>query len=191
MLACALALALAGCAGSEALEGGSDPPSGGKGSGLAAPVVLPATGPQILEAVRSPGARAVLVNVWATWCLPCREEFPDLVRLRREYAGRGLRLILVSGDFESELAEVQRFLEEEGVDFPSYIKTGKDMEFIEALHPEWSGALPATFIYDRKGTLRHFWQEKATYARFEKKVVELLEESPPRRGRGHGSKEGS
>src|SRR4029077_6980450 len=69
------------------------PPGGG---------VVPATAAEVLHAVRAPGARAVMVNVWATWCLPCREEMPDILRMRRAYAGRGLRLILVSGDFSSD-----------------------------------------------------------------------------------------
>ena len=57
------------------------------------PEIQPATAEQIQHAVRAGGARVVLLNVWATWCAPCREEFPDLMRLRREYRERGLRLV--------------------------------------------------------------------------------------------------
>src|SRR4029453_6213784 len=65
----------------------------------ALPELRTATADQVLEAVRAPGAEVVLVNVWATWCAPCREEFPELVRLERDYRGRGLGLVVVLGGF--------------------------------------------------------------------------------------------
>src|SRR5262245_4465900 len=46
--------------------------------------------------------KVVLVNFWATWCVPCREEFPDLSRLQKAFAGKGLRIIGVSTDFARE-----------------------------------------------------------------------------------------
>ena len=70
--------------------------------GSAAPLIR-ASAADVLAAVKAPGAHMVVVNVWATWCIPCREEMPDLLRLRRAYAERGLRLILVSGDFASDI----------------------------------------------------------------------------------------
>lgn len=141
----------------------------------AAPPLLPAAANDVLEAVRAPGARVVLVNVWATWCIPCREEMPDLLRLRRAYADRGLRLVLVSGDFASDREQATAFLGEQGVDFPTYLKKGTDMEFIDAFDPRWSGALPATFIYDDTGRLRHTIYGKGSYAQFEEKVRDVLE----------------
>ena len=136
--------------------------------------LLPGTAAQVLAAVRAPGASAVVVNVWATWCMPCREEFPDLLRLRRSYRDRGLRLVLVSGDFPSERDAVLTFLAEQGVDFPTYLKEGSDMAFIEALEPRWSGALPATFVYDSSGQLVHFREGKASYERLEQEVRDAL-----------------
>ena len=62
--------------------------------------------PAILAAVKAPGAQAVLVNVWATWCEPCREEMPDLVRFYRDHRAEGLRLVLISADDDDQRAEV-------------------------------------------------------------------------------------
>ena len=144
-------------------------------SAAAAPSIEPADAPAVLAAVRAPGAKAVVLNVWATWCEPCREEFPDLVRLGHEYAGRGVRLVLVSGDFDSEKPAVTKFLADQGVDFASYIKSGDDMPFINGLNPKWTGALPATFVYDGQGRLRDFWEGKASYAKMEARLRRVLE----------------
>jgi thiol-disulfide isomerase/thioredoxin len=139
----------------------------------AAPALTPATASEILQAVRSAGGKAVLVNVWATWCPPCREEMPDLLRLRRDYAERGVRLILVSADFTSEADQAAAFLGELGVDFPTYLKKGSDMEFIDGIDPQWSGALPATFIFT-DGKLRHSIYGVAAYDQFEEKLRNAL-----------------
>ena len=141
---------------------------------LAIPRVEPATSGRVLEAVRASGAPVTLVNVWATWCAPCREEFPDLVRFERDWRGRGVRVILVSADFEDQLPEVRAFLARHGVTAASWIKSGDDMQFINGLDPKWSGALPATFVYDRRGTLRRFWEGMADYSRFESEAREVL-----------------
>jgi len=107
---------------------------------------------------------------------------PDLLRLRRIYADRGLRLILVSGDFASDAEQAAAFLRELGVDFPSYRKQGDDMEFINALDPKWSGALPASFIYDAHGQLRKSIYGKAPYDQLNEQMTALLEPAAaPRR----------
>lgn len=168
-LAAAGILAAAACGGSLA-----PPPAGSETSAKGEPALVAAGIERILEDVRRPGASAVLVNVWATWCLPCREEFPDLMKLHRNWKERGLRLVLVSGDFEGDRAAAIRFLSEHGVDFPSFLKEGSDMEFIDGLDPGWSGALPATFLYDSSGRLRRFWEGKADYATLERRLEDVV-----------------
>jgi len=134
----------------------------------------PVSAAEVLAAARAPGARAVVVNIWATWCVPCREEMPDLLRLRRTYADRGLRLILVSGDFASDADQAAAFLRELGVDFPTYRKEGDDMQFINALDPRWSGALPASFIYDGRGHLQESIYGKSSYEKLETSIKPLI-----------------
>jgi thiol-disulfide isomerase/thioredoxin len=159
----------------------TDPPEDGAARRAAAgqavdtlPVVQPADAGTILEAVRATDGDVVLLNVWATWCIPCREEFPDLLRIAREYRDAGLRLVLVSADFDAHLDQARTFLADQGVDFPTFQKTGKDMEFIDTIDPEWSGVLPATWLFDTDGTRLDFWTDKASYEALRRRVEAVL-----------------
>lgn len=137
-------------------------------------VVHNATAEQILQRVNNSDAQVIMLNVWATWCQPCKEEFPDLMRLRYYYEEQGLDLMLVSGDFPDQLSAVKKFLADQGVTFPTYIKTGKDMAFINTLNPDWSGALPATWIFDSAGNMQEFWQGKTSFDRMEQSILKVL-----------------
>lgn len=139
-------------------------------SGKTLPEVKPATSEEVMAAVREPGAKAVLVNLWASWCPPCREEFPDLVKLQRNYRERGLRVIFVSWDDSERTAA--RFLAKQGVTELSFLKSHQegDQKFLEGLEPRLSGAIPATLIYDGEGKLFSFWEGAVDYAQFEKYV---------------------
>lgn len=142
---------------------------------LPPPPLLPVSSAELKQIIRQAEEPVVLVNMWATWCGPCREEFPDLVRLHREYAARGLKVVFVSWDVEPHVA--QDFLARQGVDFPSYIKVESegDTAFIDAVEPRWSGAFPATLIYDRNRQLRVLWEGKRNYAEFESAIRHVLE----------------
>jgi len=140
----------------------------------ALPEIQDASADMVLAAVREPGARVVVVNVWATWCTPCRQEFPDLMKLNERYQDRGMRLVLVSADFNDQISDARRFLAQQGVEFLTYHKTGDDMQFIDALSPKWTGALPATLVYDSHGVLKHFWEGRATFETMESKMLDVL-----------------
>jgi len=132
----------------------------------------------VVRLVGEARGRVVLVNVWATWCDPCREEFPALVRLQREIPTGDFRLVLVSADFASQRPQVERFLAGQGVDFPTYFKGQGDDDFIARMSPAWSGALPATWLYRRDGSVAEFWEGGSSYETFSGKVRALLDEAP-------------
>ena len=137
-------------------------------------VFVPVAADSIGKVIAASGGKATVVNVWASWCEPCREEFPEIVRLARTYEREGLRVVFVSADFKEALPDARKYLAKQGVDWPTYYKTGSDQAFIAALDDRWTGALPGTFVYDAQGKLRDFWEGKGTYARFEASVRPLL-----------------
>ncbi len=126
--------------------------------------------------------RPVVVSMWATWCVPCREEFPDLVKLHREMGARGVQVVAVSLDLSSALeSEVVPFLKAQGAAFPVYIKSpGDDDAFINAVSPAWSGALPSTFVYDASGKLVEEITGPTTFDALRGIVTPLLPVERPR-----------
>jgi len=88
--------------------------------------------------------RVVLLNFWATWCVPCRDEMPALETLSRELGPKGLAVVGVN--FKESKGEIQEFVREHGLGFPMLLDArGKVAEQYQVR------ALPVTFLVDRRG----------------------------------------
>jgi thiol-disulfide isomerase/thioredoxin len=120
--------------------------------------------------------RVVLVNFWATWCVPCREEFPDLSRLQRDYGPRGLQVLGVSIDLASQIPAVEKFLAEQNPRFPNYRKRSgdDDQQFIDAVETSWGGELPFSVLYSRDGKKARVLSGKHTFRQYEEEIQRLL-----------------
>jgi len=98
--------------------------------------------------------RVLLVNFWATWCEPCREEMPALVAAAKEFPAKDVAVTLVSTDSLKKTPDVQKFLRAEKISFVCWqAKSSDPQRFIEAVDKSWNGAVPYTLVYDRKGEL--------------------------------------
>ncbi|BBL72536.1 TlpA family protein disulfide reductase [Methylogaea oryzae] len=122
-----------------------------------APVVLPAAElidldgrPQRLDGW--PG-KLVLVNFWATWCEPCREEIPVLNRLQQQYGGQGLQIVGIAIDEPEAVGQFQATVP---LAYPSLLAPEQGIALMERLGNRF-GVLPYTVIFDRNGlaVLRH------------------------------------
>jgi thiol-disulfide isomerase/thioredoxin len=133
-------------------------------------------GKELSAAIAREKGHVVLVNFWATWCVPCREEFPDFVRLEKAYRNRGLRVIGVSTDLGKDLPKIEQFLAAAPPDFPNYRKKsgGDDQDFIESVDPKWGGELPFTVLYGKDGKKSRVLSGKQSYADLERAVSALL-----------------
>lgn len=90
----------------------------------------------------------VMINFWATWCGPCRQEMPLLDDLYSRYERVGFTLLGVNIDDDSRRA--MKMIEELGVNFPVLFDDGKDVSKLYAVE-----AMPVTVLVDREGTVRH------------------------------------
>jgi thiol-disulfide isomerase/thioredoxin len=96
--------------------------------------------------------KPLLVNFWATWCEPCRDEYPMLNELAKQYAPQGLKVVGVSLDQDGDLILMRRFLARYKPVFPNYRKKkGDEDAFTQAVLPRWNGSLPTSVFYAKDG----------------------------------------
>ncbi len=125
--------------------------------------------------ISSQKGQVLLVDFWATWCAPCREEMSPLARLEAKYRSRGFRLATVSCDEPEQEADAHQFLQEHGAPPLRYLKKAADDEkFINFVYPQWSGALPALFLYDRSGKLVKSFIGETDMASLEREIQKRL-----------------
>ncbi|MEP6991895.1 MAG: TlpA disulfide reductase family protein [bacterium] len=93
--------------------------------------------------------QVVLLNVWATWCGPCREEMPSLERLHREFAPLGLKIVAVSIDEPGTDSTIVAFAKELGLTFEILHDAAK----VTVQHYQVTG-YPESFVIGREGTIR-------------------------------------
>jgi thiol-disulfide isomerase/thioredoxin len=145
-----------------------------------------ASGPKVtvlniagLKKVIKPRGKPLLINFWATWCDPCREEFPDLVKLDEQYKGK-IDFITISLDYLAELkGDVPKFLSEMNATMPAYLLHVPDENVaISLLATDWSGSLPMTFLFKPDGSKAYSKMGKVKIPALETEIKKLIENTP-------------
>jgi thiol-disulfide isomerase/thioredoxin len=154
---------------------------------LAAPTtpnVAPIDAAGLKRLVQSRKGQVVVVNFWATWCIPCEEELPGFARLQRTYGGRGVSVITVSFDDRHDAAgKVSPFLARTGMMRDTFIdrvgSTDPDQAYFDFLEPSLAKdaavPLPRTYIFARNGReVKAYAGVPLTFAALEKTITPLL-----------------
>ena len=115
--------------------------------------------------------KPVLLNVWATWCLPCKEEIPYLEKLHAEHVAKGLQIIGVSIDARGDEAKIESFANDFRMTYPIW----RDPD--ERVNTRFLAiGVPSTYLIDRDGVLRwkHLGTLRPTSAGFQAALEEVL-----------------
>jgi peroxiredoxin len=120
--------------------------------------------------------KPVLLNIWATWCHPCREEIPELQRLHERYRERGLELVGVSVDAAGDDAAIRDFMRRYGMTYPVWRDPAENVSttFLAL-------GVPATFLIDRHGVLR--WKKTGPIGKRDTSLTAAVESALVQRAR--------
>ena len=119
--------------------------------------------------------KVVLVDFWATWCVPCRKEMPLVAKLEAKLRAKGFVVVTISSDELDNEPAARAYLKEAGITTTGYIKAPKDDDaFIRQIDPKWGGELPALVLYDKTGKKVKIWKGETAIAEIETTVTKLL-----------------
>jgi thiol-disulfide isomerase/thioredoxin len=120
------------------------------------PITLqPVTFDEFQRRLEASRGHIVVVDIWATWCVPCIERFPRMVEMHQRYRDRGVRFVSLSVDNREDKAaveEARRFLQKQKAAFDNYLLDENILQAFEKLDIQ---GIPAVFLYDRAGRRRY------------------------------------
>jgi thiol-disulfide isomerase/thioredoxin len=120
--------------------------------------------------------KPILVTFWATWCEPCRDEYPMIVKLAAQYAPQGLAVFGVDMDDDADMHLVGHFL---ALNHPGFAnirqKPGIDLDsFYQGVNPDWRGTMPETVFYGRDGRIATSFVGERSHDDFERAIRLIL-----------------
>jgi len=133
-----------------------------------------------LKPLLKPRGKPLLINFWATWCDPCREEFPELVRLDAAYKGK-IDFITISLDDLAEIrTSVPKFLGEMKATMPAYLlRTADESAAVALVSKDWPGNLPMTILFAASGETAFLKNRKVSYDELASAIDKLLPQTRP------------
>jgi thiol-disulfide isomerase/thioredoxin len=114
--------------------------------------------PELEKILASPADQLHVVNFWATWCPPCVTELPHFEKLAAEYNGKGVKFILVSLDFPSQIdSKLIPFLKKNKITADVRVMTNLDYNsWIDKVDAGWQGNIPVTLFFNNANKTRYF-----------------------------------
>ncbi|MFA6243323.1 MAG: TlpA disulfide reductase family protein [Candidatus Hydrogenedentales bacterium] len=133
---------------------------------------------RVRELLAATKGKPLVVNVWATWCMPCVAELPELAKFHEGREKLGAGFLSLSADLSYEVEQtVKLFMRDKKVPFPVYVLDSLPPDVLAKMlnveESKWDGPLPATFLLDKDGVMKQFWFEEVTSEELTKAVASL------------------
>jgi len=158
---------------------------------------LPSAGPLVTLSIdgvrkqlRQAVGRVLLVHVWASWCAPCLFELPEFDHLVEKARARGVQVLVLAVDSDSsDIARVPNVLRERAPHLAPVVADYRGQnEFFALLSKHWSGSIPATFVFDRRGKLHAEFLNVGEFRQIDAALDQLL--TNPETGGGRAGSHG-
>ncbi len=134
---------------------------------------IPAPLKQKFDQAATENNKVILVDFWASWCVPCKKSFPEMDELYSKYKDQGFSIVAVNLD-EKESSK-DAFLKRNPITFP--VLSDTDKSIVQSAELD---AIPSSYLVDQSGTIRfvhHGWHGKKSAAELAQQIETLLEES--------------
>ncbi|MGI6455746.1 MAG: redoxin domain-containing protein [bacterium] len=128
----------------------------------------------IRQLMKNDSGKLRLINFWATFCGPCRAEFPDLVEIHHMYRHRNFELVTVSVDTDDKHDQVLEFLKEQYASTKNYHFMGDVYQLMEAVDPNWKGAIPYTLLVNAEGKIIYSIMDQIDPLKVKREIVSVI-----------------
>lgn len=135
------------------------------------------SGQDLMTYIKEQKSPLVMVNFWASWCEPCKIEFPHIMKIRSLYQDKGLKVVFVSIDDVQDRQAAEEFLRAQGVDFTSFYKGKQTLKLVTDIYPNWTGSVPTTLLIGSDLKIVDAWEGDASFEEFEARIKRQLKGS--------------
>jgi len=139
------------------------------------PALRSVTPDELAREIAAMRGKVIMLNVWASWCVPCLKEIPDLLMIEAELGDKGFVLLGLSIDEPGDAARVESLRQKYFAGFHTLVRNSTDMDaLVSVVDPAWNEVVPTTYLLGRDGRTLSRIQGKKTVEEFREAVLAAL-----------------
>jgi thiol-disulfide isomerase/thioredoxin len=136
--------------------------------------LIPISAHELKVHLTKPNVKVSIVALWATWCQPCIREVPELIKIQEVQKRKGVQVLLVASDPDSDREEAVAFLAKHRVTFPTYRVSEPVDVFIKEFVDDWPTVVPTTLLFNNKGELEGKWYGRIEMVKLKERLKRVL-----------------